>query len=693
MYTILQERRIFMDNESVKREEESKLPDKTENTEAYKKKKKKKNKRTRQKRGLAYYFTDGIIMSLLGRLTDAIYRWLSEGLFGAVFTAYSPERALLGRGSLQKYLSVGEKTRRNGKKVRGVFAEAFETSFFVNFFNRIKRYMLEMPMRNFGNYFFSFGLYAVFAYVVKHFIEGLGEPKTSDLVAGVAYLFIAVPMLSSKSCLAEALGSSSGARVLLCDAFGFRDESFEIKIKQTRLRANLSIFLGMISGLLCFFFEVTLIPIAICVVVFFSLIIASPEIGVIVSLFMIPFFSLTPYPSLTLAVLLGASALGYLIKLIRGKRVIRFELIDGAVVLFALLIFFSGAISAGGKNSLYEALLLCVLMIVYFLTVNMMRTEKWIRRCVMALVSSAVIVSVIGIVEYFFGDLTAKWLDVEYFPDIKGRVVSLFDNSNVLAFYLVMIFPFALDVMSRCRNKREKFLTLTSIAAIVLCVVFTWSRGAWIGLIVAALLYLIIKTKKTLKVIFGLCLLVPVLPVILPQNVILRFLSIGDMSDSSTYYRFHTWLGSFDMLGDHFFGGIGLGSSAFRQVYPQYAHAGIEAAEHSHNLFLQIAVMMGVAGLAVFLIVLLLFAQKNMEYYRDEKDSSSFSGVAVSAFCSVAAALCMGMFDYIWYNNRIFFLFWAVFGLSCATVRISDSLTERTDTDAVCDRRSAFIDI
>jgi hypothetical protein len=138
---------------------------------------------------------------------------------------------------------------------------------------------------------------------------------------------------------------------------------------------------------------------------------------------------------------------------------------------------------------------------------------------------------------------------------------------------------------------------------------------------------------------------------------------------------------------------IGLGSSAFEKVYPKYAHAGIEAAEHSHNLFLQIAVMMGIFGLVAFLIVLLLFTQKNMEYFRDVKDSSASSGVAISAFCSAVAALCMGMFDYIWYNNRIFFLFWAVVGLSCAAVRISDSLAERTEAEVVCDKRSAFIDI
>ena len=123
-----------MDNESVNREENIDLPDLEENTEADKKQKKKDKKikkSARPKRKFSYYFTDGIIMSLLGRLTDTVYRWLSDGLFGTIFTAYSSERALVGNGALQKYLSVGENTKKNGKKVRGVFAEAFEKSFFV----------------------------------------------------------------------------------------------------------------------------------------------------------------------------------------------------------------------------------------------------------------------------------------------------------------------------------------------------------------------------------------------------------------------------------------------------------------------------------------------------------------------------------------------------------------------------------
>ena len=30
----------------------------------------------------------------------------------------------------------------------------------------------------------------------------------------------------------------------------------------------------------------------------------------------------------------------------------------------------------------------------------------------------------------------------------------------------------------------------------------------------------------------------------------------------------------------------------------------------------------------------------------------------------------MGLFDFIWYNYRVFFLFWAILGLACACIRV-----------------------
>ena len=56
------------------------------------------------------------------------------------------------------------------------------------------------------------------------------------------------------------------------------------------------------------------------------------------------------------------------------------------------------------------------------------------------------------------------------------------------------------------------------------------------------------------------------LPFVLPETIINRFLSIGNMADSSTSYRVYIWLGTIAMLKDYWFCGIGPGAAAFNQV-------------------------------------------------------------------------------------------------------------------------------
>ena len=47
-------------------------------------------------------------------------------------------------------------------------------------------------------------------------------------------------------------------------------------------------------------------------------------------------------------------------------------------------------------------------------------------------------------------------------------------------------------------------------------------------------------------------------PFVLPQTILERFMSIGNMQDTSTSYRVYIWLGTIAMLKDYFFCGIGL---------------------------------------------------------------------------------------------------------------------------------------
>ena len=331
-------------------------------------------------------------------------------------------------------------------------------------------------------------------------------------------------------------------------------------------------------------------------------------------------------------------------------------------------------------------------MLGFFLTVNLMRTEKWIKRCVLALVSSGTIVAVIGILQYVLGLLpTGAWLDRDYFYDIKGRAVSLFDNPNVLAAYLILVLPFALYLMAKAPKGRARFLAAFSVLTNLACIVLTWSRGAWIAAILCIFIFLLMYSKKTLRFIFLACLFVPFVPFFIPDSVKRRFLSIGDLADTSTMYRLYTWRGTMSAAQDNFWGGIGYGPAAFGEIYPQYAYAGIEAAQHSHNLFLQILLGMGIFGLVAFLVVIVLFYQMNLEFLKETK-YESLKLIVVASICAVTATLAMGMVDFVWYNYRIFYLFWVVLALACSCVRIGNEDRRRHEFNNLSEISRASID-
>ena len=431
------------------------------------------------------------------------------------------------------------------------------------------------------------------------------------------------------------------------------------------------LLIGLILGFLTFIIHPAVIIIIAISAIVLALIAISPEIGVLITVFSIPFLSFFETPTALLALLIIVTTFFYIIKVIRGKRVFKLEFSDFCVLLFAIIILISSIYSAGENESVFAAITSFILMLGYFLFVNLMRTEKWIKRCLIALVSSASIVAVIGVFEFIFGDKSSKWLDQAFHQIIKTRVVSLFDNPNILAVFLTMIIPFLVAFSINAKERNSRFLTKVLLIIFITCIVFTWSRAAWVALIIGALVFAILYTKKSFR-IFGVALLaIPMLPIMLPIEIIERFLSIINFSDSSIAYRIYTWKGTLNVISDFWISGIGYGDSAFQAIYPSYALPGSEAAPHSHSLILQILLCMGIIGLLVFVFAIFFNFQKCFEYIKNNRESNSKVFV-IASIVSTVSALIMGVFDYIWYNQRIFYLFWLVLSIGCAFVRVNN---------------------
>ena len=638
-----------------------------------------KNNKSNKKKHIGGIAAFSLLIALFDKLGDIIYNAFANGFLGKIFTSYTNMRSNLSDGFFGRYVFNNGRIRRIFRSIRKFLAKNLESSVTISLTTRLIDKICSLPLQYFGNFGLFFGVYTVITYFIKRFIPGIEEASVSHLLTGIFVAVPSIPLVFSRLGLANAVKSSVIGRALFKHTFGFSDESFNKK-STVRGRGNIMLFFGLLAGISTLFIHPLVIVIAIFALVALALIAITPEIGMLLTIAILPFLTLTSAPSFYLAVLVIITAFFYGIKLIRGKRIFKLEAVDIAILFFGALILLSSVFSISEAESSISATLAFVLLLGYFLLVNLMRTSAWIKRCIYALVASASIVAIIGIYEFIFSGNSNMWLDQSFQGIIKTRVVSLFENPNILSVFLIMTFPFLLALSTRAKVRNEKLLSSSLIVIFIACIIFTWSRAAWIALIIGTFLFAIMYTRKSFR-IFGVILIsIPIIPILIPSSVLERFMSISNFADSSISYRILTWKGTLGAIRDYWFCGIGYGDDAFRAVYPSYSYSGIEASPHSHSLILQIILSMGVIGFAAFCIALFFAFQKKLEFIKDNKQNAN-SVYVIASMASTASALIIGVFDYIWYNQRIFYLFWIVVAIGCALVRVENYEKARHEND------------
>lgn len=347
----------------------------------------------------------------------------------------------------------------------------------------------------------------------------------------------------------------------------------------------------------------------------------------------------------------------------------RFEGVGFLMLGFLAVYLFASINSFARLNSLSIFAIYLVFMLFYFVVINTIKSRKQLFDVLTIFAVSGALVCLYGIAQYLFGwDTSAAWIDDEMFGDIKMRVYSTLENPNVLGEYILLILPICVGLVWQKPNKLSKVVFTLAAGLMFGTLILTFSRGCWIGFMVSAGLFVTFVCGK----LWGLALIaLPFVPMIIPESIINRFTSVGNMEDSSTSYRVYIWMGSLAMIKDFWASGIGPGTEAFKAVYPFYSYSGI-VAPHSHNMFLQILVESGVVGIGVFLTTLYMFGKKMIDGYQaTSRKGSKLGAMIVAITAGVIGFAVQGMFDNCFYNYRVFLIFWFVLALGISAVYIA----------------------
>ena len=193
---------------------------------------------------------------------------------------------------------------------------------------------------------------------------------------------------------------------------------------------------------------------------------------------------------------------------------------------------------------------------------------------------------------------------------IDGIPGSFLDGNTFMGLAFCMVVPLMI-VLARTEPLTWLRRTLYGLAVItMICVIFTYSRGAYVGL-VAVLPFLFLNAQR--KVVAA-CLLIPALliaPIVMPDRAFDRIDAIENyQTESSANQRLQAWTVAWNLAKDYPVTGAGFEfeGSGNDARWIQYGNEkfkwALERATSAHSIYFQILGQHGFIALALYLLLL-----------------------------------------------------------------------------------------
>lgn len=450
----------------------------------------------------------------------------------------------------------------------------------------------------------------------------------------------------------EVLSSSRTLKLIL----GKTGNLDRLELSDNRKRTShygLSVLLGIVIALLPVFLPTFYAVAGVAAVIAVPVIIIWPLVGLAVLAISIAFI-----PTILAAGLIVLIWLGVILNASVGKISFKGVLRKGkSAFVYIVITVFGGILSFAIADSLPIALIYTLFISVVFLFIVLIKNTLSVKAIIFSAAAAALVTALIGLYQYLTGNIEVGWIDSEMFEGMV-RIYSTFENPNVYGEYLLFMIPLSLAMFFGTKRGLYKLMWVGAGLLMVVAMLLTMSRGCWIGLAAGVFIYFVIADRRFLWLFLA---AVVILPFVLPESIMVRLLSIGNLEDSSSLYRLYIWLGTFSMLKDYWLTGVGLGTKAFGGVYSAYAYNGI-IAPHPHNLYLNIMSETGITGLLGFAWVAFLGMRSSISTAIRGSVFSRHLGAALAA--AFTGFFVQGIFDNVFYNYRIVLVFWIFIALS-----------------------------
>ncbi len=277
------------------------------------------------------------------------------------------------------------------------------------------------------------------------------------------------------------------------------------------------------------------------------------------------------------------------------------------------------------------------IIVFYFFAGNLFQQEKQIKTAfwwiLIPLLLTLIYVN-LGHAQYGFS-----------FENIYRVLHPFYRNHVIYACLMVIFFPFVWYALYwYWEQPKIKWLLIISIIFLLISIYFSYTRAAYVALLIMPISYLILRLKLIPLAIVAGALIVSVgIIFLVNQNKYLAYApnyertithtefsnlleATYNLEDISTMERFHRWVAAFFMIKEKPLMGFGPGN--FYSFYKPFTVSSFRTyvsdnPEQSgiHNYYLMVAVEQGITGLFIFLLLCTYVLWKSQVIYHQTNDN------------------------------------------------------------------------
>ncbi|MFH1772949.1 MAG: O-antigen ligase family protein [Patescibacteria group bacterium] len=325
----------------------------------------------------------------------------------------------------------------------------------------------------------------------------------------------------------------------------------------------------------------------------------------------------------------------------------------------------------------------------FILLILNLKDFKQIKQLIVAAIFSSLLVVIYGLIQYFYLD-PLSW---EENILVNNRIFSTFGQPNFLGHYLILIIPLSIySLFFIVKNFYYRLALLILILAQFTCLIFTYSRSAWLGFMsglgLLIIIWLSVKNRwKTILYLFiaGLiiivCLTVVNVKKFSPQAVsqlnFINRISLANFLEGSGKIRLYYWTAAIEELTKTswtrlLFGyGPETANSIFVKYYQSewgvYENINSSIPDRAHNAILDNALSFGLIGLLIILLFYSYFITQSIKYFKHiKKQLTEQSWLVIVLLATFGAYFVNNLFSFSVTTSYVYFylylaILWFIF--------------------------------